>query len=119
MIVEGDETRYDALLLASDVVVAFREQRRVQMSHSYVRALALGRPMITNSGAGFDDGGVALICDDDDLERSLEAHLRSVRDSHALRLTLARESQAHYRSRHTVDEFFVDLKGATDAAAAL
>ena len=82
-IVEAEETRYDALLLASDVIVAFREQRRIQMSHSYVRALALGRPMITNSGAGFDDGGVALVCDDDNLERDLETHLLRVRDSQA------------------------------------
>ena len=66
---------FDALLLASDVVVAFREQRRIQMSHAYVRALALGRPMITNQRAGFDDADAAAICRDDHLEQDLEAHI--------------------------------------------
>lgn len=116
-IVESDETRYDALLLASDVVVAFREQRRIQMSHSYVRALALGRPMITNSGAGFDDGGVALICDDEDLEQSLEANLLRVRGSQALRQKLARDSQSLYRARHTVDDFYLEFNDANAAVA--
>jgi len=116
-IVENDETRYDALLLASDVVVAFREQRRIQMSHSYVRALALGRPMITNSGAGFDDGGIALICDDDVLEQSLELNLLRVRGSRALRTKLARDSRSLYRTRHTIDDFYFEFNDANAAAA--
>ena len=105
-VVETNEQRYDALLMASDVVVAFREQRRIQMSHSYVRALALGRPIITNSGAGFDDAGVSLVCDDDDLERSLHDHLIQVRDSRTLRRALSRDARSAYETRHTVRDFF-------------
>ncbi|MEO8536648.1 MAG: hypothetical protein ABI533_03920, partial [Betaproteobacteria bacterium] len=117
-IVEGDEARYDALLLASDVVIAFREQRRIQMSHSYVRALALGRPLITTGGAGFDDEGAALVCGDDDLEHDLARHLSAVRDSTALRRQLGRQSLAVYRARHTVAEFFGALTKPRDVAAA-
>ena len=116
-IVETNETRYDALLLASDVVVAFREQRRIQMSHSYVRALALGRPMITNEGAGFDDTGVAAICRDGELEGDLERHLVRFRDDVATRLAFAKASQAAYRRRHTVNAFFAGVEHLRDAAS--
>ena len=118
-IVETNETRYDALLLASDVVVSFREQRRIQMSHSYVRALALGRPIVTNAGAGFDDADAAAICSDDHLERDLESHLLRAWDDSAARLALATASQAHYRARHTVDAFFCRLRDLRDVAAAI
>ena len=118
-VVEGNETRYDALLMACDVVVAFREQRRIQMSHSYVRALALGRPVITNSGAGFDDAGVSLVCDDDDLERNLHDHLLRVRDSRSLRLKLSRDSRSIYQARHTVSDFFVQMNDTAHDAAAV
>jgi hypothetical protein len=109
-IVEGNETRYDALLMASDVVVAFREQRRIQMSHSYVRALALGRPIVTNDGAGFDDSDAAAVCRDDRLDQDLEEHLLLLRDTASVRLSLAASSQSRYRSRHTVEAFFARVE---------
>jgi glycosyltransferase involved in cell wall biosynthesis len=118
-IVEGNETRFDALLLASDVVVAFREQRRIQMSHAYVRALALGRPMITNQRAGFDDADAAAICRDDHLEQDLEAHITRMRASVATRHMYARASQSRYRSRHTVQAFFGAMNASGDDAAAV
>jgi hypothetical protein len=116
-IVEGNETRYDALLLASDVVIAFREQRRIQMSHSYVRALALGRPIITNAGAGFDDQDAAAVCRDDYIEHDLRRHLLRLRDVAADRFAAAACSQAKYRARHTVDSFFANLQLLNRAAA--
>jgi glycosyltransferase involved in cell wall biosynthesis len=116
-IVEGNETRYDALLLASDVVIAFREQRRIQMSHSYVRALALGRPIITNVGAGFDDQDAAAVCRDECLEHDLRRHLLRLRDVSADRFAAAACSQAKYRARHTVDSFFANLQILNRAAA--
>ena len=118
-IVEVNETRYDALLLASDVVIAFREQRRIQMSHSYVRALALGRPLVTNEQAGFDDADAAIICRDSQLERDLDVHLRSLRASNALRVELAAASQSHYRNRHTTSAFFSRIQELNDAATAI
>jgi glycosyltransferase involved in cell wall biosynthesis len=118
-IVEANETRYDALLLASDVVVAFREQRRIQMSHSYVRALALGRPIITNEGAGFDDLDSALVCRDGDLALDLERHLRGLCDDRPSRLRLSIASQSRYRARHRVDTFFNELSVRAHVAAAL
>ncbi len=118
-IVEVNETRYDALLLASDVVIAFREQRRIQMSHSYVRALALGRPLVTNEQAGFDDADAAIICRDSQLERDLDAHLRRLQASNALRVELAAASQSHYRSRHTTDAFFGRIQELNDVVSAI
>lgn len=118
-IVENDEARYDAMLLASDVVISFREQRRIQMSHSYVRALALGRPMITNSGAGFDDVDAAVVCRDEALEEDLHAHMTELADSASSRSRLAAMSQARYRRSHTVDAFFSRMKELHVDAAAL
>ena len=105
-LVETDEVRYDAMLLASDAVVAFREQRRIQMSHSYVRSLALGRPMITNSGAGFDDADAALVCRDEALEDDLYRHLENLLQSPELRVRLGTQSMSCYREHHTVATFF-------------
>lgn len=119
VVVESDETRYDALLMASDAIVAFREQRRIQMSHSYVRALALGRPIITNEGAGFDDADVAVICRDDHLEQDLELQLIRIRDSISVRIALSAGSQSRYRERHTVDAFFGRVRDLHDVAAAV
>ena len=116
-IVEDDETRYDALLTASDVVIAFREQRRIQMSHSYVRALALGRPVVTNEGAGFDDLDAAAVCRDDELGRDLERHLLALWESPDVRLARSFASQARYRMRHTLDVFFTQVADANDVAA--
>lgn len=120
-VVERDETRYDALLMASDVIVAFREQRRIQMSHSYVRALSLGRPIVTNGGAGFDDLDAAVVCRDDHLDADLERHLTALSGAASVRLSLAASSQARYRIRHTLDAFFADVandQSDADAAAA-
>ena len=118
-VLESNETRYDAFLMASDVVVAFREQRYIQMSHSYVRSLALGRPIITNEGAGFDDQEAAAVCRDDHLDEDLERHLMVLRDAESARDALARASQLRFRARHTVDRFFASFEERTDAAAAL
>lgn len=118
-IVEGDETRYDALLVASDIVVAFRQQRRIQMSHSYVRALALGRPMITNAEAGFDDSRSARVCRDDDLEGDLGRHLAELRGSTAERRALSRSSRLAYETHYTVDAFFEDVEESIRATAAI
>lgn len=118
-IVESDETRYDALLLASDVVVAFREQRFIQMSHAYVRALALGRPMITNQQAGFDDADAAAVCRDDYLAQDLEMHLLAMRERLSMRLAYARASRSRYWSRHTVSAFFDGLKLLRHVASAI
>jgi glycosyltransferase involved in cell wall biosynthesis len=116
-VVESNETRYDALLLASDVVIAFREQRRIQMSHSYVRALALGRPMITNQGAGFDDADVAAVCRDSELEGDLERQLLRFRDAD-VRFAAAAASQSRYRERHTVQAFFANAERLQEDRAA-
>ena len=118
-VVEPDETRYDALLMASDVVVAFREQRYIQMSHSYVRALALGRPIITNAGAGFDDQDIATVCRDDRLAEDLERHLVRLRDAESDRVLLTRSSQARFRARHTVASFFARVEKRTHDAPLL
>ena len=118
-IVEPDETRYDAVLAASDVIVALREQRYIQMSHSYIRALALGRPIVTNTGGGFDDQDGAAICRDAYLAEDLAAHLARIRDTERVRARLARESQSRFRARHTVEAFFASLEGLPGATASL
>jgi glycosyltransferase involved in cell wall biosynthesis len=117
-IVEGNETRFDALLLASDVIVAFREQRRIQMSHAYVRALALGRPMITNERAGFDDADAAAVCREDFLEHDLEELLLTMHEELPARLRYATASRARYRARHTLSGFFGGLQELGHVAAA-
>lgn len=114
-VVESSEVRYDALLLASDVIVAFREQRRIQMSHSYVRALALGRPIISNAGAGFDDG--ALLCRDDHLAEDLDMHLTNLSRSASVVRDLARSARSRFLARHTLDAFFDALAKRTDVVA--
>lgn len=113
-IVEPNDARYDGLLLASDALVAFREQRRIQMSHSYVRALSLGRPMITNAGSGFDDQDAALVCRDDHLEDDLRAHLSALRASITARHRFAHLSQQRFRARHDVGDFFHAVESPND-----
>lgn len=80
------------------------------MSHSYVRALALGRPMITNSGAGFDDADAAIVCRDETLEHDLYRYLGELSQSSDLRARLAALSISRYREHHTIDKFFDCVK---------
>ncbi len=48
-----EEDVFDALMIASDIVVACRRQDRGQLSHIIPRALSLGRPLLTNRGSGY------------------------------------------------------------------
>jgi glycosyltransferase involved in cell wall biosynthesis len=109
-LVESSEIRYDAMLAASDIVVAFREQRRIQMSHSYVRALALGRPTITNRGSGFAEEGDPLLCRDDNLEADLVERLRALIGAPARCGEMAAESQQRYLHSHRVSAFFATIE---------
>jgi hypothetical protein len=98
------------MLAASDIVVAFREQRRIQMSHSYVRALALGRPTITNRGSGFAEEGDPLLCRDDNLEADLVERLRALIGAPARCGEMAAESQQRYLHSHRVSAFFATIE---------
>lgn len=118
-IVEPDEIRYDALLAASDMVVALREQRYIQMSHSFIRALALGRPIVTNAGAGFGDEDVVALCRDEHLVEDLAHHLKAIRDGAEVRAVLARAAQSRYRASHTLTAFFANLEGLEGAATSV
>jgi hypothetical protein len=107
---EADETRFDAMLLASDIVVSFREQRRIQMSHAFARALALGRPIVTNQGSGFIDAKGAAMCRESSLEADLLAHLRELAASLKARRNLSFSARQRYLEAHSVSSFFDRLR---------
>jgi len=106
---ESDESRFDSMLAASDVVVAFREQRRIQMSHSLVRALALGRPVITNEKSGFSSNAGVVVCRDDALESDLQCQVERLARSASARKEQSREAYRRYQNVHTVPAFFERL----------
>ncbi len=58
------EFDFDALMTASDILFSCRIQDRGQLSHSYVRALSLGRPIITNSASGYDAAAEFTLAND-------------------------------------------------------
>jgi glycosyltransferase involved in cell wall biosynthesis len=107
---EPDETRFDAMLTASDVVVAFREQRRIQMSHSFVRALALGRPIVTNEGSGFARSTGVAVCREASLAEDLAGHLHTLAGDRAARHAYARRARLDFRENHSVESFFQALE---------
>jgi hypothetical protein len=111
---ETDETRFDAMLLASDIIVAFREQRRIQMSHAFARALALGRPIVTNEGSGFADLKGVAICRDSALETDLVAHLNELVGSVSARRSLSLGARRRYREAHSTSSFFERLRSRHD-----
>jgi glycosyltransferase involved in cell wall biosynthesis len=111
---ETDETRFDAMLLASDIIVAFREQRRIQMSHAFARALALGRTIVTNEGSGFGDSKGVTICRDSALEEDLVAQLRELVGSVSARRALSFGARQRYRQGHSVLSFFERLRSGHD-----
>ncbi len=99
---ESDETRFDSILVASDIVAAFRGQRRIQMSHSLVRALALGRPVVTNEGSGFSEGAGVLVCHDAAIHADLCRHLERLIGSIEARQHHSAAAYDRYRKMHTV-----------------
>jgi glycosyltransferase involved in cell wall biosynthesis len=109
---ESDETRFDSILVASDIVAAFREQRRIQMSHSLVRALALGRPVITNEGSGFSEGAGVLVCHDAAIDADLHRHLDCLIGSTEARQHHSEAAYDRYRQMHTVPAFFNGLESS-------
>ncbi len=111
---ESDEMRFDAMLLASDIVVAFREQRRIQMSHAFARALALGRVIVTNEGSGFANSKFAAICRESALEADLVAHLRGLIRSVTVRRSLSSGARQRYLEAHSVSTFFKQLRSGHD-----
>lgn len=96
------EDDFDAEIAMCDAVFCFRKQVRGQLSHIFVRALSLGRPVIVNqaSGYAFDQ---RLVVRDDRLTEDLNRVLQLICDrSEAQQLrTLA---YARYRSHHRGDE---------------
>jgi glycosyltransferase involved in cell wall biosynthesis len=109
---ESDETRFDSILVASDIVAAFREQRRIQMSHSLVRALALGRPVVTNEGSGFSEGAGVLVCHDAAIDADLCRHLERLIGSAEARQHQSEAAYDRYRQMHTVPAFFNRLESS-------
>ena len=111
---ETDEIRFDAMLLASDIIVAFREQRRIQMSHAFTRALALGRTIVTNEGSGFADSKGVAICRESALEADLVAHLHTLVGSVSARRSLSLNARRRYREAHSTSSFFDRLRSGHD-----
>jgi glycosyltransferase involved in cell wall biosynthesis len=101
------ERHFDVEIAACDAVFCMRRQWRGQLSHVFVRALALGVPVIVNrdSGYGYDP---ATTVDDDDIDRSISDVLFNVLDRRKLEKmrSLARN---HYDAVHRGDKSLISI----------
>lgn len=67
------ETDFDAEIAMCDAVFCFRKQVRGQLSHIFVRALSMGRPVIVNEDSGYAYDARLVVRD-----ASLDADVRTV-----------------------------------------
>jgi hypothetical protein len=51
----NEEVTLDHIIVASNAIVCLRKQDRIQLSHSFVRSLSLGKPIISTNFTGFYD----------------------------------------------------------------
>ncbi|ADL02593.1 glycosyltransferase [Brevundimonas subvibrioides] len=95
------EDDFDAEIAMCDAVFCFRKQIRGQLSHIFVRALSMGRPVIVNEDSGYAYDP-RLVVQDKALEPGLRAVLQTIcnRDTAA---ELRRISYAQYQKHHRGD----------------
>jgi hypothetical protein len=95
------EDEFDAEIAACDAVFCLRRQTRGQLSHVFVRALSLGRPVIVNegSGYGYDD---RTTVDDEHLERDIRAVLGSLYDRTGVE-KMRQRARSEYERTHRGD----------------
>lgn len=116
LIVENpyDEREFDTLIEAANVVIACRIQDRVQMSHSLIRALSLGRSISTNRNSGFDLGNKELMLDDENVAKSLQEVIENIVKSPVLLKQCELESRKKFEANHRIESMvnsFLHSKG--------
>ena len=96
------EDDFDAEIAMCDGVLCFRKQVRGQLSHIFVRALSMGRPVIVNedSGYAYDD---RLVVRDNRLEADLRSVLETIADPE-IAADLRAASFAWYNTHHRGDQ---------------
>lgn len=96
------EVDFDAEIAMCDAVVCFRKQVRGQLSHIFVRALSMGRPVIVNEDSGYAYDP-RLLVRDERLAEDLRAVLETLSDVDAAQ-DLREVSFARYEAEHRGDD---------------
>jgi glycosyltransferase involved in cell wall biosynthesis len=120
-----DLPAFERHLAAADVVLALRFPSHGEMSGAVVRALGVGRPVLVSAGSAaaeeFPEGVVVAIDPGAAEEAELEAFLRHLRASVALRGDIGVLAAAHVRRHHGLEETartLASFLGTVEAAKA-
>jgi glycosyltransferase involved in cell wall biosynthesis len=92
------EEDFDAQIASCDLVACMREQQRGQVSHVFVRAVSLGRPVVVNRESGYAYDASTTI-DDESIEEGLERVIRASLDHAELERMRAR-ARMYYHNTH-------------------
>lgn len=103
------ETDFDERLTAADLVIACRVQERVQMSHSLIRAMSLGRPLATNTGSGFGLQHVAAELADERFGAELAQLLDRIQADDGILPAMSRASRRAYERDHRIASMVASL----------
>lgn len=101
----AEEEEFDAEIVACDAVVCFRKQIRGQLSHIFVRALALGTPVIVNKRSGYSYDPRTTVNDNDvagDLARTID-ELFDERSLASMRLKARNEYESSHRGDDSLE----------------
>ena len=95
------ETDFDVEVAACDAIACFRIQSRGQFSHVFVRALALGRPVLVNrsSGYGYDPN---TTIDDNDMTEGLSRAIARLAEAENA-AEMRRRARRAYETTHRAD----------------
>lgn len=104
-----DEDGFDAEIVACDAVVCFRKQIRGQLSHIFVRALALGTPVIVNKRSGYHYDPRTTV-DDEDIPGGLAHVIDALSDERSL-LEMRIKARREYESWHRGDDSLQRILG--------
>jgi hypothetical protein len=97
-----EEDKFDAEMTACQAIFCFRKQNRGQLSHIFVRALSLGKPIFVNTGSGYSIDNRSTV-NERDLASSLKAAFEIIAyDTHALQ-ALGRKSRKIYDQRYRME----------------
>jgi glycosyltransferase involved in cell wall biosynthesis len=96
------EADFDAEIAMCDAVICFRKQVRGQLSHIFVRALSMGRPVIVNEDSGYAYDP-RLLVRDGSLQEDLYSVLGTLSDADAAQ-DLREVSNAWYETHHRGDD---------------
>lgn len=101
------EITFDGIMSSVDLVVACRRQDRGQVSHPLIKALCLGRPVVSNISSGFTMIAQKYLIDDSSFALNFSSFLLTVTKEELIQAGM--QNREVYLRDHTISKFIEHL----------